>query len=48
MLNKDSALVKIFVEQVQTNKLTVEQIVPLELKLLVQEVLQDGDLRNGN
>lgn len=44
MLNKDSALVKIFVEQVETGKLTVEQIVPLELKNLVVEVLENGNL----
>lgn len=44
MLNKDSALVKIFVEQVRTNKLTIEQIVPLELRILVQEVLEDGKI----
>lgn len=44
MLNKDSALVKIFVEQVQTNKLTIEQIVPLELRILVQEVLGYGKI----
>lgn len=42
MLNKNSALVKIFVEQVQTGKLEIEQIVPLNLKVLVQEVLNNG------
>lgn len=40
MLNKDSALVEIFVGQVKQGKLTIEQIMPLELKLLVQEVLE--------
>lgn len=41
MLNKNSALVKIFVEQVQQGKLTTKQIMPLNLKELVVEVLQD-------
>lgn len=43
MLNKDSALVEIFVGQVKQGKLTVEQIMPLNLKELVVEVLRDKE-----